>query len=129
MSPEAQIAEWRSHGLIVTEGPRAVLPSPVADDGALPAGLTEEQFQARVIALATRHGWAHYHTRDSRRSVAGWPDLILCRPPRWIVWELKVPPNKPTAAQREWLRLFEAVGAEAGVMYPDQWREVVTALG
>lgn len=33
--------------------------------------MTEAQFQSAIITLATRLGWMHYHTHDSRRSPAG----------------------------------------------------------
>ena len=41
--------------------------------------ISEEEFQQQVIDLATLRGWRHYHTRDSRRSAEGFPDLILAR--------------------------------------------------
>ena len=41
--------------------------------------ISEEQFQQQVIDLATLRGWRCYHTRDSRRSAEGFPDLVLAR--------------------------------------------------
>jgi hypothetical protein len=43
------------------------------------AGPTEKQFMAQVIQLARLRKWLVYHTHDARRSVAGFPDLVLVR--------------------------------------------------
>lgn len=43
---------------------------------------TEAAFQIRVVRLLTDHGYAVYHTHDSRRSEPGFPDLIAIRGPR-----------------------------------------------
>ena len=55
--------------------------------------ITEGQFQARVVGIARENGFKVprkdplarpldlvYHTHDSRRSVPGFPDLVLCKP-------------------------------------------------
>ena len=40
--------------------------------------MTESQFQSAVIELAKLNGYRLiYHTHDSRRSVPGFPDLVL----------------------------------------------------
>jgi hypothetical protein len=52
--------------------------------------MTEKQLQGAVVELAKRLGYLVYHTFDSRRSNPGWPDLVLCKPPRLIFAELKV---------------------------------------
>ena len=54
--------------------------------------ITEAQFQARVVGIARENGFKVlrkdplqrpldlvYHTHDSRRSVPGFPDLVLCK--------------------------------------------------
>lgn len=68
--------------------------------------ITEKQFMGQVIQLAKLFGWLIYHTHDSRRSVAGFPDLILLRGGRLLVVELKVGKNRATADQQAWLREF-----------------------
>src|SRR5688572_19177552 len=40
---------------------------------------TERAFQAQVVKYARLMGWTAYHTHDSRRSQAGFPDLVLVR--------------------------------------------------
>ena len=41
--------------------------------------MTEKQWQALVQETAQLAGWMAYHTYDSRRSAAGFPDLVLAR--------------------------------------------------
>lgn len=94
-----------------------------------PGKLTEEEFMAQVINLATLFNWKVYHTRDSRRSVKGFPDLLLLRGGVQIVAELKVLPNKTTPAQDEWLNAFRRASVAAFVWYPDDWKEIERVLG
>ena len=49
-----------------------------------------EDFQPQVVKLAKLCGWRPYHTHDSRRSAAGFPDLILIKDGWLIAAELKV---------------------------------------
>lgn len=74
---------------------------------------SEAQLQSCVLELARLWGWAPYHTRDSRGSVAGFPDLELSRShpfPRMIKAELKSERGKPTSEQVDWLNLYAAMG-------------------
>jgi len=88
--------------------------------------LTEKQFLGMVRELAHLHGWLTYHTHDSRRSSAGFPDLILVRvdPEGWgelLAVELKRDGRPLTAAQRQWLKAFQACGIGGGVWHPSDW--------
>jgi hypothetical protein len=83
-----------------------------------PPKLTEAQFMAQVIRLAEVFGWRHYHTRDSRRSPEGFPDLVLLRRPRVVFCELKSDRGALTPAQRAWLEELRACGQEAYVFKP-----------
>lgn len=90
---------------------------------------TEKAFQAEVIQRAKRYGWKHYHTTISKRSAAGFPDLILIRPPRLIAAELKVGTNRLTADQETWLELFRGVpGLEVHVWRPTDWELIERLL-
>lgn len=92
--------------------------------------LSEEQWQQTVIDYATLKQWRHYHTRNSRRSVGGFPDLVLIRGRRLVVAELKKEDGKPpTAEQRAWLESFAATGAEAYVWRPSDLQAVLEVLG
>lgn len=79
--------------------------------------MTEEQFQSHVIAIASRLGWLVYHTRDSRRSAPGFPDLVLVRG-RTLFRELKTASGVLSAPQRVWLDRLEGAGSDAGVWRP-----------
>jgi hypothetical protein len=77
--------------------------------------MREDKLQAAVVDAAQATGlWLVYHTFDSRRSAAGFPDLVLVgRPDRRfaglvVVIELKSARGKTTPAQELWLRAFDA---------------------
>jgi hypothetical protein len=91
--------------------------------------LSEKEFQAEVRRLAKRHGWRHFHTASSKRSEPGLPDSVMVRPPRVVFAELKVPPNKPTAEQLNWLDdLKQCPGVEAYLWGPADLPEIERIL-
>ena len=90
--------------------------------------LSEKQFLGMVIDFAKLKRFFVYHTHRSDRSVAGFPDLVLIRPPTIIVAELKVGRNRPTAEQNLWLNLFEECGVPAYVWTPNDWQEIQMVL-
>ncbi len=92
--------------------------------------IPERAWTAQVLQLAALNGWKRAHfrparVRDPRTGEDAWrtpvqgdgvgfPDLLLVRGARLIAAELKTneaPPEIPIA-QAEWLRAFEAAGAE-----------------
>lgn len=89
----------------------------------------EEDFLADVIAFAKRLGYRHYHTRDSRKSVAGFPDLCLVGRGRLIFAELKIGDNTPTAEQSNWLDDLRAAGVPAYCWWPKDWGQIREVLG
>ena len=84
---------------------------------ALPA-MTEKDLTRAVADLARMYGWHRYHTHRSDFSPAGWPDEVLCRPPRLVIAELKSDKGKASPAQQEWLELLDRVE----VVEPYLWR-------
>jgi hypothetical protein len=90
--------------------------------------LTEKQFQAQVVQLATLCGWRMYHTHDSRRSNPGFPDLILLRNSRAIAAELKTDLGRLTVEQLGWLAAFNAAGVAGVVWRPKDWDEIQRTL-
>lgn len=64
----------------------------------------ESALLGAVLELAARTHWPlRYHTYDSRRSRAGFPDLVLARHDRLIFAELKSAAGIVTGAQQAWL--------------------------
>lgn len=94
----------------------------------LERALTERAWMRLVVEYAQLRGWLCYHTHDSRHSAAGFPDLVLCRPPRLVVAELKTH-ARTTIPQEVWLAALGAVPCvEAHVWRPDQWPRVQEVL-
>jgi len=101
--------------------------------------MTEREFQQAVVQLARLMGWRVHHTRPALTRAgewrtpiqgdAGFPDLVLCRPPRLIVAELKRNGARPTPAQREWLEALQAcAGVECYLWTPADWDAVVRTI-
>ena len=65
--------------------------------------ITEEEFMRSVMKIASDCGWRVYHTRDSRRSQAGFPDLTLVRTGQIIFAELKSQKGRIKKEQQAWL--------------------------
>ncbi len=94
----------------------------------LPA-LTEKEFMAQVVEVAQTLGWLTYHTFNSQRSTAGFPDLVLVRPPRVIFAELKRQNGRVTIPQHLWFHdLDECPGVEVYIWKPSDWSEIVEVL-
>lgn len=99
----------------------------------------ERDFQRAVIDLARRTGWRVHHTRPALTQRGRWltpvqgdvgfPDLVLCRPPRLIVAELKRVGGRLTTAQRGWLdALGQCAGVECYLWRPEDWDAIVAIL-
>jgi len=106
--------------------------------------VTHAELQEQVVALLGIFGWQHLHVRTTlgkvhghyqhltATNVLGWPDLAPCwsprQPGRILALELKVPPDKPSNAQRAVLRDLAASGIEAHVIRPDDITDRLPAL-
>lgn len=92
--------------------------------------ISESAFQDhQVIPLARMCGFVVYHTHDSRRSEPGFPDLVLVRPPRFILAELKRQDGKLTGPQRRWQTLLAACpGVETHVWRPADLDQIAVTL-
>jgi hypothetical protein len=90
--------------------------------------MTEARWQAQVLTLARMFGWRTYHVFDSRRSVAGFPDLVLVRRPRVIFAELKAPRGRLTVDQKGWLAELRECTVETYVWRPDDLDRVMEVL-
>ncbi len=87
----------------------------------------EKQFMAQVIDLAQLLGWLVYHTYDSRRSAAGYPDLTLVRE-RTIFAELKTARGILHPEQEIWREALEHAGAEYYLWRPTDWQQIQEIL-
>lgn len=129
---EAALADGRA---TETTARRSLLAGPSAPP--LDLLKTEAEFQEWVIQTAQGLGWAVAHFRKARTKAgwvtpvaadgAGFPDLLLCRE-RVVFAELKVPPNKPSRAQREWARRLAAAGQEYYVWVPADCELILAVL-
>lgn len=81
---------------------------------------TEAQLQNHIIQLATALGWDYFHVHDSRRSPAGFPDLVLVHRRKRIclVRELKTEKGRFRPKQEQWLQDLHIAGIDAGVWRP-----------
>lgn len=89
----------------------------------------EAHFQTRVVNLARLLGYRRiYHPWTSVHSASGWPDLVLCKPPRLIFAELKAERGRVMPAQQGWLDDLAACGQEVYVWRPSDWAVIVGVL-
>ena len=86
--------------------------------------------------------WWMAHTHDSRRSYAGFPDLVMVHVPpesergampRLIFAELKGPKGRLSHAQRGWLWALDHVAkvcpvVEVYVWRPAEWDQIILVL-
>ncbi len=92
--------------------------------------ISEATFQYQVTQLATRAGWLWHHEYDSRRSNAGYPDLVLVRDGRVIFAELKTARGRVRHAQSVLLAaLGRCQGVETYAWRPSDWEQIVATLG
>jgi len=84
------------------------------------AEMSEAALQQQTITLARTLGWRAYHPYDSRRSVKGFPDLVLVNPRHGAVLfrELKTARGRLTPEQRDWLTALKFAGQDADVWRP-----------
>ena len=103
-------------------------PIPVGDD--LLIFRDEDEFQAWVLDLAERNGWLAYHPHDSRKSAAGFPDLVLVKAGVMIAAELKCEDVKTMPlAQTKWLAELSCVpGVRAVLWQPADCESIIRQL-
>lgn len=89
----------------------------------------ENGFMGYVEQLATVKGWVHFHVLDSKKCDPGWPDLVLMRPPQYLIVELKTNKGRVTPEQKAWLAGLRACGIDTRVWRPRDRDEVLDALG
>ena len=104
--------------------------------------VTEKHFSQQVVDLAKMLGWRCYRTWLPIHSPAGFPDLVLVKPPRLVIAELKSEKGQTTPEQDEWLADLRAamrrqdscsspehVGFEVFLWRPADLEAIVRILG
>ena len=101
--------------------------------------LTEADWSRRVLDCAKLFHWRTAHFRAAQTVKGwrtpvqgdgnGWPDLVLLRPPRLIVAELKSDTGRVSEEQSNWIaQLAEVPGLEVHIWRPSDWETVYTTL-
>lgn len=92
--------------------------------------MTEKAFMQQVIDLAHLYHWKTYHTFDSRRSAAGFPDLTMVHPIKgqFLLAELKTDKGKLTAEQRSWYAALCMANIECHIWRPGDFDTIVARL-
>jgi len=78
----------------------------------------EVHLQGAVIDMCRLFGVAWYHAYNSRRSVAGWPDLALCGSRGFMLRELKTETGRLSDEQHNWGLMLRSAGVNWDVWRP-----------
>lgn len=89
--------------------------------------MKEAEFQRKVIELCNWLQLRTYHTFDSRRSAAGFPDLVIVGN-RVIYAELKAEKGTVSPQQEAWLKALREAGTEAYLWRPSNWDRIELVL-
>lgn len=80
----------------------------------------ERDLQEAIRVAALRNGWLYMHVYDSRRSPAGFPDAIMVKDGRVLVFEIKKQTGRVSPKQREWIERFALVpDCTAAIVRPE----------
>lgn len=90
-------------------------------------GWSEAEFAEAFEKRAKETGWKTYHTKDSRKSKAGFPDETCWRD-RVFFAELKTEDGVASAAQLTTIEELKAAGAEVYLWRPSDWAEIERVL-
>lgn len=91
--------------------------------------ITEKAFQAQIVQFGKLTGWWVYHTFDSRKSQAGFPDLTIIRDHHPIIfWECKTEKGRVSKAQEKWLAVLDSGPNEARIVRPSDWAYIEERL-
>lgn len=80
--------------------------------------MSEAELQESVRALCRQFGLLYYHAHDSRRSPAGFPDVVAVGPGGVLWAELKSQRGTLTAEQRRWGSRLTRAGQSWYVLRP-----------
>lgn len=89
--------------------------------------MTEAQLQQRITDLCDWLKLTWHHETDSRRSKAGFPDLVIVGN-RVLFVELKSQSGRLSRQQAEWINVLRGAGVEVHVWRPSDWPEIRVRL-
>jgi len=101
--------------------------------------INEKELQQNILDLAKMFGWRRAHFRPAmtkhgwrtpvQADGKGFPDLVLVKPPRLVIAEVKRQRTDPNEYQREWLNDFAGVPCvEVYTWKPSDWEDIVSVL-
>jgi len=101
--------------------------------------ISENELQENILDIAKTFGWRRAHFRPARTKYGwrtpvqadgkGFPDLVLVKPPRLVIAEVKRQKTDPNEYQREWLNDFAGVPCvEVYTWKPSDWEDIVSVL-
>lgn len=90
--------------------------------------MKEVEWQQKVIETCNWLNLRVYHTYDSRRSNAGYPDLTIVGPRGVIFAELKTDKGKMSPQQEAWIGELGNAGQQAYVWRPSDFDRVLRQL-
>lgn len=101
-------------------------------------GMSERDLQDSIVQLARQGGWLVMHTRPALNRHGKWStplqgnpgfvDLVLCRPPRLLLLELKSERGRLSPDQRVWIDALRGSGVDVRVIYPRDFDEIASVL-
>lgn len=100
--------------------------------------MTEADFLNQIIELAHLYQWRVQHVRPAwsnkgwRSPIqgdSGFPDLVLMKPPRVILAEVKSNKGRLSPEQRDWVTALDICpGVETYIWRPRMWDDIVEIL-
>ncbi|MGA8330414.1 MAG: VRR-NUC domain-containing protein [Mycobacterium sp.] len=88
--------------------------------------MTENDLLNSVMELCAWLQYPAYHTHDSRRSVPGFPDLVIAIPGEKVLYrELKTDKGRISPTQAQWIEALTSSGADVGVWRVSDWHSGV----
>lgn len=87
--------------------------------------MIEKVFQDKVLAVIRALHLMAYHTYDSKRSVSGFPDLVVVGERGVLYRELKTDKGRTSAYQVQWLAALTAAGEDAKVWRPADFESII----
>lgn len=83
--------------------------------------MPEKVLMQRCLDHLAACGYLAYHTHDSRRSQAGFPDIVAVGHGRVLWIECKREKGKLSAEQKTWLDALARAGEQACMVQPSTW--------